>query len=114
MNEQQRNEFRQKFKVFDEHGNCDHEMLDIAARESHRMRNDAQMEKALELTSAGWVPFLHEGHSPHPFTGQVDVMSWFWRRPPRRPNSKGMVFRSTDQAFNHMLKMRGEPPINLP
>ena len=91
-------------RIFAEDGTIDREMLDIAAREGHKQRNDADMEKALELSAAGWTPELEPQHTPHPFTGCVDVMSWYWRRPPRRKGSKGRRYLSTNQAWNALKK----------
>lgn len=87
------------FNIFNADGTLDREMLNLAARQSHKESNDEEMEKALKLSSAGWTPFLHSGHTPHPFTGTVDVMSWFWRRPGKRHGKPGRVFRSTNQAY---------------
>lgn len=51
----------------------------------------------LQLQQAGWTPeFVEQQHQP------TSVMSWYWRRPPRRKNSKGKVFLSTSQAWNRM------------
>jgi hypothetical protein len=103
MTEQERSEASRR--IWGEDGKSfDREMLDIYARAAYKESNDAQMEKALELSAAGWAPELHDGHTPHPFTGQVSVMSWYWRRPGKRPGKPGRLFRSTDQAYNALKR----------
>ncbi len=92
--------------LFNPDGTVDREMLEILARKGHKESNDAEMEKALELSAAGWQAELGPGHVPHPFTGSVDVMSWYWRRPPRRKGSKGRLFLSTNQAY---MALKREP-----
>lgn len=93
------------FSIFNDDGTIDREMLDIAARASHKESNEAEMEKALELSAAGWTPEIEKQHTPHPFTGNVDVMSWYWRRPARRKGSKGKKYLSTNQAWNALKKL---------
>jgi hypothetical protein len=97
----------QEFNIFNPDGTVDHEMLQIAARHYHKASNDAEMEKALVLSEAGWTPVLDEAHTPHPFTGSVDVMSWYWRRPPLGRKKVGRLFDSTNQAFNALKKEQG-------
>lgn len=77
-----------------QHG--DYLLLDYAALAGRERMNERDMEKAYVLWLAGWTS--------HPVTPQSDVMSWYWRRPPRRKNSQGMLFLSTDQAFNHLQR----------
>lgn len=62
------------------------------------------MEKALELSAAGWKAELHD-HTPHPYTGNVDVMSWYWRGPPIGNRKQGKLFLSTNQAYNALKKI---------
>lgn len=31
-------------------------------------------------------------------------MSYYWRRPGKKPGKKGRLFLSTDQAYRHLLK----------
>lgn len=92
--------------IFNKDGTIDREMLDIGAQALHKESNDAEMEKALELSAAGWTPEIEKQHTPHPFTGSVDVMSWYWRRPPRRQGAKGRRFLSTNQAWNALQRER--------
>ncbi|MFK5923259.1 MAG: hypothetical protein QM496_13865 [Verrucomicrobiota bacterium] len=87
------------FCILNDDGTIDLEMLEIGARNSHKEANEKEMEKALELSSAGWT---QEQHVCHPFTKSVDVMSWYWRRPARRKGMKGRLFLSTNQAYNAM------------
>lgn len=92
------------FCIFNADGTIDREMLDIAARAGHKESNDAEMEKALELSAAGWSPEIEKHHTPHPFTGNVDVMSWYWRRPARRKGQNGRRYLSTNQAWNALRR----------
>lgn len=91
-------------RIYGEDGKSfDSEMLDIAARKCFAESESRQMEKALELTAAGWTAET-PNHTPHPFTGSVQVMSWYWRRPSRRPGKPGRRYLSTDQAWNAYQK----------
>ena len=89
-----------RVRLFGEDGKqFDPEMLDIEARRGFFESEAEEMEKALELTAAGWSAEITDAHTPHPFKGSVAVMSWFWRRPSRRPGKPGKLYRSTNQAF---------------
>ncbi len=90
--------------LYNADGSPDHEMLDLLARAGHIESAKRDMEMALTLTAAGWSAELTSAHLPHPFTGNVPVMSWFWRRPPRRPGKPGRRYLSTQQAFNAYSK----------
>ncbi len=79
-------------------------MLTIAAMADHAKAERAEMEKALQLSAAGWKAEIQKHHTAHPFTGNTDVMSWYWRRPARRKGSKGRLYLSTNQAWNAMRK----------
>ncbi len=92
------------FRLFNADGSLDREMLEIAARCGHKESNAADMEKALELSAAGWSPEIEKQHTPHPFTGSVDVMSWYWRSPPKRQGWKGRRYLSTNQAWDALKK----------
>ena len=92
--------------IFNEDGTIDRDKLNIGARALHKEINDREMEKALELSDAGWTPEIEEQHTPHPFTGNVDVASWYWRRPARRKGQKGRRYLSTNQAWNALKRGR--------
>jgi hypothetical protein len=62
---------------------------------------DKYLAMAGELMLAGWK-FEYAYVNPPGYEHRA--MSWYWRRPPRRKGSKGMLFRSTDQAYRHMQK----------
>lgn len=72
-------------------------LLQFASEAGREEMNERDMQKALELWCAGWKSTVPSPSAP-------DIMSLYWRRPPRRPASLGMLFRSTDQAYNHLLK----------
>lgn len=77
---------------------CDPEAIDYMAADATQDHERDYAEKAYELMRAGWrfeIPGDYADLSP---------MSWYWRRPPRRKNSKGMLYRSTDQALNALRR----------
>ena len=82
-------------KAIDDEG-AESELFQLAIRASHCERNERDMEQAIELWLAGWKSEKPSENS--------DIMSWYWRRPARRKGSKGMMFLSTQQAFNAMKK----------
>lgn len=98
-----------KFGVFDAAGNLDREMLHLAAMHYHQEQNKRDMETALELTAAGWTAEIAANHTPHPFTGMVDVMSWYWRAPSKREGKKGRRYLSTGQAYSAFKKTPTRP-----
>lgn len=57
---------------------------------------DEYLVKAGELMLAGWKPEYSRPDAP--------CMSWYWRRLAKFPRSIGRLFRSTDQAWNSMMK----------
>jgi hypothetical protein len=57
---------------------------------------DEYLVKAGDLMLAGWKPEYERPDMP--------CMSWSWRRPAKFPRSIGKLFRSTDQAWNAMMK----------
>ncbi len=68
-------------------------------------RNMAQVDA---LIDAGWkfeIPSMPD---------IMEVWQWAWRRPARRPGSKGMRFASTNQAYQHLRRHinRELPEIN--
>jgi hypothetical protein len=71
-------------------------LLDIVANAGREERNDNDMNKAIELWLNGWT-----SSSP---TNRDDVMSWYWRSPPKGKRKIGRQYLSTDQAFNALCK----------
>lgn len=59
--------------------------------------NERDFVKAQALWDAGWT-----AETPH--ASQEDIMSYYWRRPGKKPGKKGRLFLSTDQAYRHLLK----------
>lgn len=91
---------------FNEDGTIDREKLELAAMQSAIESDAEEMEKALELSAAGW-----EAQKPSPPAGdtfwhQQRVMSWKWRRPGKRG---GRLFLSTNQAWRHLRREKGLP-----
>jgi hypothetical protein len=72
-------------------------LLEFAGRAAREKMNERDMGDAIELWMAGWT-------SETPYKSQSDVMSWYWRRPPRRKGKPGRFFWSTQQAYNAMKK----------
>jgi len=72
-------------------------LLSLAARAGREESNQREMEKAIELWLAGWT-------SETPHSTQEDVMSWYWRRLPRRKGKPGRRYLSTQQAYNAMKR----------
>ena len=92
---------------FNQDGTLDREKLEIAARQIHAEQDRAEMERALELSQAGYRAFTVDGtHTPHPFTKMVQVMSWFWEAPAIGPRKKGRVLKSTGQAWSHYQRSK--------
>lgn len=81
------------FELHDEHSR---EFLDLLAIAGMEERNTRDMDKAYELWFSGWTS--------EPQTPTSQVMSWYWRRPPRTKNRPGRRYLSTDQAYNAMKK----------
>lgn len=82
----------------------DSSLLSLAARAGREESNETEMEKAIELWIAGWT-------SETPHSTQEDVMSWYWRRPTRRPGKPGRRYLSTQQAYNAMKRVCQNRPI---
>jgi hypothetical protein len=76
-----------------------------------RMEQDERdMEKALELTAAGWTAIDHRpNHLPPPANvwQKTPVFSWYWRRP-GKAGKLGRLFRSTNQAWNQLQRERAK------
>jgi hypothetical protein len=57
--------------------------------------------QAWALIRAGW-------RFEFPASSDPDVMSWYWRSPPKRKGSKGRFYASTNQAYNALMKGEGK------
>lgn len=84
-------------------------LLALDARASFEARSavgSRDMDQAMELWAAGWKSEVPnpEHNDKHGFWSQSQVMSFYWRRPPRRPGSLGMRFYSTQQAYNALKR----------
>lgn len=52
------------------------------------------------LLDAGWrIAFLE-------MSPGLEMWQWKWRRPPRKLGGKGMLFISTSQAYNHLIRSK--------
>lgn len=70
--------------------------LVVAARIEQGQQPD---EQCLALWSAGWTSEV-----PNPQYGPCQTMSLYWRRPSKRADRPGRLYRSTQQAFNALRK----------
>lgn len=61
----------------------------------------ADRKQANDLIRAGWR-FFPQGEDD-------EVMSWYWRSPPKRKGSDGRLYRSTNQAWMAMRRAAGLP-----
>jgi len=59
-------------------------------------RRDEELGQAIELWLAGW--------KSEPVRQGSEIMSWYWRRPPKGKRKKGKLFLSTQQAINALHK----------
>lgn len=65
----------------------------------HRMAREHDRKyraMAMALITAGWVFEMSDYCD--------DMMSWYWRSPPKRKGSQGRLYRSTDQAYNRLMR----------
>lgn len=80
-------------------------MADILDKETFKrlckqVQDDQTREDMIQvraLLQAGWKYEL-------PGDGDYDPYQWYWRAPPKRANSRGRKYLSTNQAFNAMRK----------
>lgn len=81
-------------------------LLALGAMAEHEANDLKDMEQAIELWGAGWTSEVPEcyKHNSKSFWRQCPVMSWYWRRPPRRAGKPGRRYLSTNQAYNAMKR----------
>jgi hypothetical protein len=72
------------------------DLIDEEGRKIMAKMEDRYLVMAGELMLAGWKP---EYDRP-----DTRCMAWCWRRPPKTAWTRGRLFRSTDQAWNAMMK----------
>lgn len=71
------------------------------SRQEQQKWADEAMPKVRALMAAGWqFEVVHECCA--------EPWQWAWRRPPRRKGSLGMRFAGTNQAYNALMRERGE------
>lgn len=75
-------------------------LLNLASQARREEMNEVDMAQAIDLWLAGWT-------SETPSSTQVDVMSWYWRRPSRRERRPGRRYASTNQAWKALQRERG-------
>lgn len=80
------------------------DMLDPVrfARLCEQTRRDARERDLVQvrvLLAAGWKYEIPDGYD------DAEPMSWYWRAPPKRANSRGRKYLSTNQAFNAMRRL---------
>jgi len=82
----------------------DHQAFDELVRRYREEAHEKDFEQAIELWMAGWTS--------EPLRHGLEVMSWYWRRPPIGKRSRGKLFYSTNQAFMSLRRSQGRPPYN--
>lgn len=87
---------------------CTSDFMNAAAQEVMlEIRADC-MHEVDALLAAGWKYELPEivnrKEFDQPRMLDTEPWQWYWRRPPRRKNSKGKRFLSTAQAYNALKK----------
>lgn len=87
-------------KIFKPDGSIDREALAEFSKLIRAEQEDRDFEKAIELWMAGWIS--------EPIREGLQIMSWYWRRPPRGKRKRGRLFLSTDQALNHLRREANE------
>ena len=65
--------------------------------------NDKAMIQVRALLAAGWKYELPAGNYDY------DPWQWYWRAPPKRKNSRGQKYLSTNQAFNALQRAKEQP-----
>ncbi len=107
---------QEAWKAADPRGDTAGRLLAMLSVKGRMDRDDADMEQALELTSAGWTSedprAVNSPHLPPPknIWEKTAVMSWYWRAPSKRKGKPGRKFLSTNQAWRAMKKAAGEDP----
>ena len=79
-------------------------MAQLVYEGQQRSREEA-MEQVSALCRAGWVF--------EPVTENSEPWQWYWRSPPKRAGSKGRLYRSTNQAFNALQRMKEPAPERI-
>lgn len=98
MTPEEREELRKKVFSGDK---VNKEALKKLSSEIRDEREDAYLDKAIELWLSGWTS--------HAVGKNDEIMSWYWRRPAKPPRKKGRLFLSTDQALRALRKEQGKP-----
>jgi hypothetical protein len=79
----------------------DEEALRKLAEDYREEAREKDLGKAIELWMAEWRSY--------PQADKAEIMSWYWRRPPKPGRKKGRLFTSTDQAYRALRKEKGLP-----
>jgi hypothetical protein len=75
----------------------DPDKMALIIKQSIKASAEAAMPQVEALMAAGWTFEIVS-------TSATEPWQWAWRRPPRRKNSPGMRFASTNQAFNALMR----------
>jgi len=71
--------------------------LELAAHQAKLDSREAAMHQVEALMAAGWRFEIVSESGTEPW-------QWAWRSPPKRANSEGRRYASTQQAFNALTK----------
>lgn len=83
-------------------------LFELYSRAQFEKRNNVDspdFQQAMDLWAAGWKSELPRTPGEN-FWSQVQVMSYYWRRPSKRKGSKGRLFLSTNQAWQALRRER--------
>jgi hypothetical protein len=80
------------------------QLLTRAQFEKRNSVDGRDYQQALELWQAGWTSESKTNPPKPGFWHQAQVMSWYWRRPPRRPGKPGRRYLSTNQAWTALQR----------
>lgn len=81
------------------------ELIEEGTQEARR----AARHQVDALLVAGWQFELPEIVNGWKKT-ETEPWQWYWRRPPRGRAKKGRLFRSTNQAYNALMREQGKEP----
>jgi hypothetical protein len=82
---------------------ADPERFAAMCRQTRQGWTDNAMPQVRALLTAGWKYEIPEG--------DADPWQWAWRSPPKRTNSMGRRYASTNQAFNALQRLTATLPV---
>ncbi len=77
--------------------------------EQWQQKMDEQRKEMREGCQHQVDALLEAGWRFEPVNADSEPWQWYWRRPPRKRNSKGKLYLSTNQAYNALTKEKLNP-----